>query len=79
MPSYSQQRNFEKVDIVLLLAIVPHSMQTERMISVYNKLASPNRQSMNIETVNSRMHITLNGEGTAKYDPRKAVMKSLES
>ena len=79
MSSYSQQRNFEKVCAMLLLTIVPHSMQTERMISVYNKIASPNRQSMKIETVNWRMHIALNGKSTAKYDARQTMVKFLNS
>ena len=51
-----------------LLVMVPHSMQTERVISVYNKIVTPNRQSMHIDTVKSRMLIALNGIGTAKCD-----------
>ena len=34
---------------------------------------------MDVETVNTRMHIALKGEGTAKYDPRQAVVESLNS
>ena len=41
-------------------------MQTERMISVYNKIVTLNRQSMHVDTVKSRMLIALNGIGTAK-------------
>ena len=61
-----------------LLVMVPHSMQTERMISVYNKIVTPNRQSMHIDTVKLRMFIALNGIGTAKYDPRKTVGEFLK-
>ena len=66
--------------LMALLVMVPHSMQTERMISVYNKIVTgtPNRQSMHIDTVKSRMLIALNGIGTAKYDPREAVIKFLK-
>ena len=56
--------------------MVPHSMQTERMISVCNK--TPNRQSMHIDTVKSRMFIALNDIGTAKYDPRETVGEFLK-
>ena len=51
--------------LMALLVMVPHSMQTERMISVYNKIVTLNRQSMHIDTVKSRMLIALNGIGTA--------------
>ena len=64
--------------LMALLVMVPHSMQTERMISVYNKIFNPNRQSMHIDTVKSRMFIALNGIGTTKYDPRKAVGEFLK-
>ena len=60
--------------------MVPHSMQTERIISVYNKIVTPNRQSIlsvHIDT-KSRMLIALNGIGTAKYDPREAVGEFLK-
>ena len=64
--------------LMALLVMVPHSMQIERMISVYNKIVTPNRQSMHIDTVKSRMLIALNGIGTAKYDPREAVGEFLK-
>ena len=58
--------------------MVPHSMQTEKMISVYNRLLPPNRQSMHLDTVKSRMLNALNGIGTAQYDPREAVGEFLK-
>ena len=64
--------------LMALLVMVPHSMQTERMISVYNKIVTPNRQSMHIDAVKSKMLIALNGIGTAKYDPREAVGEFLK-
>ena len=33
---------------------------------------------MDIKTVNLRMHIALNGEGRAKYDPSEAVVGFLK-
>ena len=66
--------------LMVLLVVVPHSMQTERMISVYNKIVTPNRQSIlsvHIDT-KSRMLIALNGIGTAKCDPSEAVGEFLK-
>ena len=51
----------------------PHSMQTERIVSHHNIVASDARISMTDDTIISRLFIALNGIGTAHYDPRTAV------
>jgi len=61
-------------------ALVPHSMQTERIISHHNIIVDDSRlcmSIMSIETVNARLTVALNGVGTAHYDPRHAVVHFL--
>lgn len=60
-----------------LFIVSPHSMTVEKVISHYNQINSIHRLSTSDETINCRMHITLNGIGTASYDPRPAVAEFL--
>ena len=62
-----------------LIALTPHSMGTERAVSHFNMVMSSHRLSMAEDTVNSRLLVSLNGVGTASYDPRPAVAKFLTS
>ena len=54
-------------------------MGTERAVSHFNMVRSSHRLSMTEDTVNGRLLISLNGVGTASYDPRPAVAKFLSS
>jgi hypothetical protein len=54
-------------------------MQIERVISHHNTFRSSDRLSMSSETVNDRLQISLNGGGTAYFDPRPCVAKFLSS
>lgn len=56
--------------LAAVAALVPHSMQTERIVSHHNIILDDNRTSMATDTVNARLTIALNGVGTAHYDPR---------
>ena len=47
-------------------------MQTERIVSNHNIVASDARVSTTDDTINYRLFIALNGIGTAHYDPRAA-------
>ena len=53
-------------------------MGIERVVSHYNKLKSIQRASLSSETVNDRLMISINGVGTAGYDPRPAVAAFLQ-
>jgi len=55
----------------------PHSMQTERLVSHHNIIVSDSRTRMSEETINARLHLAFNGQGTAHYDPRPAVVEFL--
>ena len=59
------------------LTLTPHSMATERVVSHYNNIKSVKRSSLHQETINGVMNISLNGIGTAYYDPRPAVFTFL--
>lgn len=78
------RRMFEKSNGVLkfllgsFLVVSPHSMGTERVVSHHNKLKSIQRSSLANETVNDRLIISVNGKGTATYDPRPAVAAFLK-
>lgn len=61
------------------LTVVPHSMATERAVSHYNNVKSAGRSSLLPETINTIMHISLNGKGAAFFDPRPAVYEFLSS
>jgi hypothetical protein len=60
-----------------ILVLSPHSMTTERVISHYNQIKSPHRMSLHEDTMNARLYVSLNGVGTACYDPRPAVAEFL--
>ena len=61
------------------LTLTPHSMATERVVSHYNNIKSVKRSSLQQDTNNGAMHISLNGKGTAFYDPRPAVFSFLKN
>lgn len=61
------------------LTLTPHSMATERVVSHYNNIKSVKRSSLQQDTINGAMYISLNGKGTAYYDPRPAVFMFLKN
>ena len=61
------------------LTLVPHSMATERAVSHYNNVKTSGRSSLLPETINTIMHISLNGKGASFFDPRPAVYEFLNS
>ena len=60
------------------LCLSPHSMATERAVSHYNNIKTTQRSSLSQESINNTMQISLNGVGTANYDPRPAVYTFLQ-
>lgn len=64
--------------LAAVLAITPHSMQTERCVSNYNNFRSAHRLRMQPETVNCHLQVALNAVGTASFDPRPAVAEFLK-
>jgi len=60
------------------LVVSPHSMGTKRVVSHHNKLKSIQRASLANDTINDRLVISINGTGTAAYDPRPAVAAFLQ-
>ncbi|KAF0709273.1 Uncharacterized protein FWK35_00027104 [Aphis craccivora] len=52
-------------------------MTTERVISHYNQIETNHKISLLEETINYRLYVSLNGVGTAHYDPRPAVLAFL--
>lgn len=63
----------------VFLVTSPHNMGTERVVSHFNQVKSVHRQSTTEETIRKRLTISLNGVGTARYDPRPAVIRFLQS
>lgn len=63
--------------LAAIATLSPHSMQTERIISHHNLVVDDQKTCMNSNTINARLHIALNGVGTAHYDPRLAVVHFL--
>ena len=53
-------------------------MATERAASHYNNVKTRSRASLQSESINSYLHISLNGAGTAFFDPRPAVFEFLK-
>ncbi len=64
--------------LATFLTLTPHSMATERAVSHYNNVKSTKRASLKQETINGIMHVSLNGKGTAHFDPRQAVYEFLK-
>ena len=67
-----------KMFLASFLAISPHRMATERAVSHYNNIKTSQRASLKQQTINSIMHISLNGKGTAYFDPRPAICEFLQ-
>ena len=67
-----------KTFLAAFLTLTPHSMATERAVSHYNNIKTPERASLKPQTINSIMHVSLNGKGTAVFDPRPAVFEILK-
>ena len=63
----------------VFLVTAPHNMGTERVVSHHNQIKSIHRESTTEETITKRMSVSINGVGTAKYDPRPAVIRFLEA
>ena len=59
------------------LTLTLHSMATEKVVSHYNNIKTVRRTSLKQETNNGVMHVSVNGKGTAFYDPRPAVFEFL--
>ena len=59
------------------LTLTPRSMSTKRAVSHYNNIKTVRRTSLKQEKFNGIMHVSLNGKGTAFYDPRPAVFEFL--
>jgi hypothetical protein len=59
------------------IVVSPHSMLTERAVSHQNIIKSVHKGGMTLTGVHQRTFISLNGIGTAFYDPRAAVSKFL--
>ena len=61
-----------------IIVIAPHSMQAERMVSAHNKLVTAGRSSFQEDTINSRLYVALNGDGTASFDPKRGSFRISE-
>ena len=72
--SYGLLRKF----LASFLTLTPHSMTTERAVSHYNKVKTSGRASLKPDSINHCMHVSLNGKGTAFYDPKIAVSEFLK-
>ncbi|KAL4084293.1 hypothetical protein QTP88_028118 [Uroleucon formosanum] len=64
---------------VTLLIVFLHSITTERVISHYNQIKTIHKIILLEETINYRLYVSLNGVGTAFYDPRPAVIAFLNT
>ena len=64
--------------LAAFLTLTPHSSATERIVSYYNNVKTPGRASLKSQTILSVMLVSLNGKGTAVFDPRPAVYEFLK-
>ncbi len=60
-------------------AAKPHSADVERIISLYNNLKTPERNSMDAETVQDYLYVAMNMPPLAEFDARPAVHLWLQS
>ena len=67
-----------KTLLASFLAVTPHSMATERVVSHYNRVKTEDRASLKQTTINNVLQISLNGKGTVLFDPREAVAEFLK-
>ena len=65
--------------LAAFLTLVPHSMATAGAVSHYNNVKTYGISSLLAETIDSIMHISLNGKGTAHPDPIPAIHEFLSS
>lgn len=56
----------------------PHSMNTEREVSHFNKNKTIHQENYEIHQISQRLNISLNCVGTAYFDTRPAVIAFLE-
>lgn len=64
--------------LAALLSLTPHIMATERAVSHYGNIKTPERASLKPETINSIMQVSLYGIGTSVFNPRPAVYEFLK-
>ncbi len=67
-----------KILLGSFLAVTPHSMVTERVVSHYNRVKTYDRSSLKQTTINNILQIALNGVGTSLFDPGEAVAEFLK-
>ena len=67
-----------KTLLASFLAVTPHSMATERVVSHYNRVKTEDRACLKQTTINNVLQISLNGKGTVLFDPREAVAEFLK-
>ena len=67
-----------KTLLASFLAVTPHSMATERVVSHYNRVKTEDKACLKQTTINNVLQISLNGKGTVLFDPREAVAEFLK-
>ena len=67
-----------KTLLASFLAVTPHSMATERVVSHYNRVKTEDRACLKQTTINNVLQISLNGKGTVLFDPREAAAEFLK-
>ena len=60
-----------------LQCAAPHSMVVERVVSMYNKVKTSDRSTISISSLRNNLLVSINGVGTAHFDPLPAVGKFL--
>ena len=60
-----------------ILALVPHSMHTERIVSHYNTVVGDSKSCMKLENINLGLAISMNSDGMANFNPIPAVAEFL--
>ena len=66
---------FKKL-LALFFSVTPHNMVTKSIVSHYNRVKTKDRTSLKLETINSILHIPLNGKGTVFFDQEKQLLNS---
>ena len=74
------EKQYENLSIVLgrILVCKPHSADCERVISLYNKIKSTCRSSLQRQTISDYLYINMNMPPLCDFDPRPAIMRWLD-
>ena len=74
------RNEYHEVSVVLcqILVCKPHSADCERLISLYSKIKSICRSSLQRQTISAYLYINMNMPQICDFDPRPATLRRME-